>query len=246
MHQTGLFSAHGLSSAPAAQPFLRPSLALPLAAHVVYGTLAATGDAATCVGWDAPMRTWWATWGAAGRGSRPCSRSWSHGRCWRCVRTCVTARKGTQRSRGLADIGPRPRYRAGQLGPPDPATPGPRGVPFRNSFPLALLLAQRHRSARALRAGADAGGRTGGRRAARPSSWTYRGTGGYRCRHGTPSSCRCRSLSLLLAVERARRELLKPLGVTCAVSLGSCTQSLGSDSRRAASAGALPRPARRW
>jgi hypothetical protein len=42
MHQTGLFSAHGLSSAPAAQPFLRPSLALPLAAHVVYGIVAAT------------------------------------------------------------------------------------------------------------------------------------------------------------------------------------------------------------
>ena len=68
MHHTGLFSAHGLSSAPVAQPFLRPSLALPLAAHVVYGILTATGDAATCAGWDAPMRTWWATWGAAGRG----------------------------------------------------------------------------------------------------------------------------------------------------------------------------------
>jgi hypothetical protein len=109
---------------------------------------------------------------------------------------------------GLFDRAP-----LGQLGSSDCGGRGRPGVPFRNSFPLALLLAQRHRSARALRAGADAGGRTGGRRAARPSSWMYRGTGGYRCRHGTPSSCRCRSLSLLLAAERARRELLKPLGV---------------------------------
>ena len=144
--------------------------------------------------------------GATGAAGGACARAWQ-------------AAKGTQRIRGLADIGPRPRYRVGRLGLPDPATPGPRGAPFRNSFPLALLLAQRHRSARALRAGAGAGGRTGGRRAARPSSWAYRGTGGYRCRHGTPSSCRCRSLSLLLAAERAHRGLLKPLGVTRAVSL---------------------------
>jgi hypothetical protein len=32
-------------------------------------------------------------------------------------------------------------------------------------------------------------------------------------------SCRCRSLSLLLASQRPRGGLLKPLGVTCAVSL---------------------------
>ena len=136
MHQTGLFSAHGLSSAPAAQPFLRPSLALPLAAHVVYGILAATGGAATCVGWDAPMRTWWATWGAAGRGSRPCSRSWSHRRCWRCVRTCVAGCKRVLGSRGLAHLSFLPRYRVERLGPPDRATPGPRDTLLEIPFPL--------------------------------------------------------------------------------------------------------------
>ena len=46
-----------------------------------------------------------------------------------------------------------------------------------------------------------------------------RKTGGHRYNYDTPSSCRCRSLSLLLAAERARRGLLKPLGVTRAVSL---------------------------
>ena len=66
--------------------------------------------------------------------------------------------------------------------------------------------------------GAHAGGRGIGRRAVRPSPWTCWGTGGHRCHHGTPSSCWCRSLSLLLAAERARGGLLKPLGVTCAVS----------------------------
>ena len=61
--------------------------------------------------------------------------------------------------KGTGEPGPRtpflspevPRRTARPTRSCNPRTPG---YPFRNSFPLALLLAQRYRSARALRAGA--------------------------------------------------------------------------------------------